>query len=255
LSVLDYFRKKKDPAIVAAKEESEDDQGQIFSLEETVHTLSEEEISQKQNKSRLLPHHQRLMNGQVHHPEPIFWTHHTVLYKKKTFGKYGEASGINPGLLWPTRKELKRQKEYEDVCNPFTFQEMVHNRRELRAAEEKAYADREREVDEKMKLLDKFKTELLNKQKAKEQEQKDAKDRREKLMEEVRRHFGFTVDSRDERFQELLAKKEKEQRKAMKEARKMEKQQKVLDKMESSTSSSSKSKPAKEKSKADDDDD
>lgn len=34
---------------------------------------------------------------------------------------------------------------------------------------------REREVDEKMKLLDKFKTELLNKQKAKDLEQKDAK--------------------------------------------------------------------------------
>lgn len=165
LSVLDYFRKKKDPAIVAAKEESEDDQGQIFSLEETVHTLSEEDIRQKQNKSRLLPHHQRLMNGQVPHPEPIFWTHHTVLYKKRTYGKYGEASGINPGLLWPTRKELKRQKEYEgktilygkhkiisrvlnyhllfsDVCNPFTFQEMVHKNRELRAAEEKAFEDR-----------------------------------------------------------------------------------------------------------------
>lgn len=70
-------------------------------------------------------------------------------------------------------------------------------------------------------------------------------------MEEVRRHFGFKVDSRDERFQELLAKKEKEQRKAMKEARKMEKQQKVLNKMEIS---STKPKTAKEKPAADDDD-
>lgn len=57
-------------------------------------------------------------------------------------------------------------------------------------------------------------------------------------MEEVRRHFGFTVDSRDERFQEMLAKKEKEQRKAMKEAKKLEKQQKMLDKLEAESSKS-----------------
>lgn len=51
-------------------------------------------------------------------------------------------------------------------------------------------------------------------------------------MEEVRRHFGYTVDPRDEKFQELLAKKEKEQRKNLKEARKQEKQQKILTKLE-----------------------
>jgi len=56
-------------------------------------------------------------------------------------------------------------------------------------------------------------------------------DRKEKLMEEVRRHFGYTVDPKDERFQEMLEKKEKEQRKAMKEARKLDKQRKVLEKL------------------------
>jgi hypothetical protein len=51
-------------------------------------------------------------------------------------------------------------------------------------------------------------------------------------MEEVRRHFGYTVDPKDERFQEMLAKKEKEQKKAMKEARKLEKQKRTLDRLQ-----------------------
>lgn len=50
-------------------------------------------------------------------------------------------------------------------------------------------------------------------------------------MEEVRRHFGYTVDVRDERFQELLQKKEKAQKKAMKEAKKLERQKAILNKM------------------------
>lgn len=56
--------------------------------------------------------------------------------------------------------------------------------------------------------------------------------RREKLMEDVRRHFGYSVDPREERFQEMLAKKEKEQKKSMKEARKLEKQKRILEKLE-----------------------
>lgn len=74
-------------------------------------------------------------------------------------------------------------------------------------------------------------------------------------MEDVRRHFGYTVDSRDEKFQELLAKKEKEQRKAMKEARKIEKQQRLLDKISQSDSNSKeKTKPIKPKQLDNDDD-
>lgn len=77
--------------------------------------------------------------------------------------------------------------------------------------------------------------------------------RREKLMEEVRRHFGYTVDTRDERFQELLAQKEKEQKKKMKEARKLVKEQRQLEKLEAKTSST-KSQETIAKSNVTDDD-
>lgn len=47
-------------------------------------------------------------------------------------------------------------------------------------------------------------------------------------MEDVRRHFGFKIDPRDERFKELLEQKEKEERKKAKEARKKARQELVL---------------------------
>lgn len=50
-------------------------------------------------------------------------------------------------------------------------------------------------------------------------------------MEEVRAHFGYTVDPKDEKFQQLLEKKEKEQKKAMKEARRKAQEQKIMEKL------------------------
>lgn len=56
-------------------------------------------------------------------------------------------------------------------------------------------------------------------------------EKRQRLIEEVRAHFGFTVDPKDDRFKELLDKKEKEQKKADKEARKKAREEQLLTKM------------------------
>jgi hypothetical protein len=52
------------------------------------------------------------------------------------------------------------------------------------------------------------------------------------LVEEVRRHFGFKIDPRDDRFKELLEQKEREERKKAKEAKKKAKQQLVMARLE-----------------------
>lgn len=45
------------------------------------------------------------------------------------------------------------------------------------------------------------------------------------------RHFGFKVDSRDERFKEMLEMKEREDKKRQKEAKRKLKEAKVMEKM------------------------
>lgn len=57
-------------------------------------------------------------------------------------------------------------------------------------------------------------------------------DKKERLVEEVRRHFGFKLDSRDERFQEMLVKREKEQKKQEKLARKEAKEKVMIAKLQ-----------------------
>lgn len=54
-----------------------------------------------------------------------------------------------------------------------------------------------------------------------------AKKRKDRLVEEVRRHFGFKISLHDERFKEMLEKKEKEEKKQRKEAWKQAKKEKL----------------------------
>jgi hypothetical protein len=56
-------------------------------------------------------------------------------------------------------------------------------------------------------------------------------ERKERLIEEVRMHFGYTVDPRDEKFKEMLEKKEKEQKKAMKEAKRKARDENLVNKL------------------------
>lgn len=48
----------------------------------------------------------------------------------------------------------------------------------------------------------------------------------------MRRHFGFKIDPRDDRFKELLEQKEKEERKKAKEAKKKARQELVTARLE-----------------------
>lgn len=51
------------------------------------------------------------------------------------------------------------------------------------------------------------------------------------MIEEVRKHFGYTIDPRDDRFKELLEQKEKAQRKALKEGKRLDKESKLMAKI------------------------
>jgi len=196
--------------------------------EEKSPELTEEEILAKRNKSGLSPAHYRMANGQMPYTSPQLFIHRTVKYQRKMYAIHGEKSGIPPGLQWPDYEDLQSRLEYESVAYPFTFQEMVDIIKEKRRQEKEAIVKRAAEVEEKMATLEKMKAELLKKKEAKDKEFELAQERREQLIEEVRRHFGYKVDPREERFQELLEKKEKEQRKAMKETRKQEREQKMM---------------------------
>lgn len=90
------------------------------------------------------------------------------------------------------------------------------------------YACRETEIMEKLAKMNQWTAELNAKIAKKEAALRTAKLQKERLMEEVRRHFGFKISPNDERFKEMLAQKEKEEKKKKKEAKKQARLEKFL---------------------------
>ncbi|XP_056633288.1 growth arrest and DNA damage-inducible proteins-interacting protein 1 [Diorhabda sublineata] len=190
--------------------------------------LREEKIEQSRNKSRLREQDRNILLNKNPYPEPKFFHHGSLKYLRRTYGRYGEASGINPSLCWPIKEELDDAKEYEKLKYPSTIPDMIMQAKKLRKAKEENVAARQREIVKKMEKLEYWKQDLFDRIAKKEAEAKSAKERKERLVEEVKRHFGYAVDPKDDKFKEMLEKKEKEQKKAMKAEKRKQKEAKMM---------------------------
>lgn len=90
------------------------------------------------------------------------------------------------------------------------------------------YVRREAELAGKIAKMDQWTADLNARVAKKEAELEAARLRKEHLVEEVRKHFGFKISLTDERFKMLLAQKEKEDKKKKKEAKKKAKMEKLM---------------------------
>uniref|UniRef100_A0A1B0CJY1 Large ribosomal subunit protein mL64 n=1 Tax=Lutzomyia longipalpis TaxID=7200 RepID=A0A1B0CJY1_LUTLO len=185
----------------------------------------------KRNKSRLLPQHRNLLSGRRPYTESQSWVHETLKYQRGLFGKYGLESGVDPRICFPTAAERAEKEEYNRVAYPYTIAEMRERIEAEEAAKEEKIRQREEDVAAKLTKLEKWSQEFRDRVAKAEAEARAAKEKRERLVEEVRRHFGFKLDARDERFKELLAQKEKEDKKKQKEARKKAREEKTIAKL------------------------
>ncbi|KAF2901031.1 hypothetical protein ILUMI_05171 [Ignelater luminosus] len=225
LSYKPIIRRKSDAAINIEKLEQENALANVID-EELIN--KEAEIEHKRNKSRLRDHDRNFLFERMPYKEPQLWTHGTLKYTRKMYGRYGEASGVNQSLCWPTKQELADKIEYEHVAYPQSILKMVEEAKIKRAEKEKRIQTRQQDIIKKMEKLEQWKKDLKNKIQKKESEALAAKESKERLVEEVRRHFGYRVDPRDDKFKEMLEKKEKEQKKAMKEAKKKAKEERMI---------------------------
>lgn len=191
----------------------------------------EDLIEQKRNKSRLKEKHYK-----VHHRlAPRLTEDEEIVeplkYQRKLYGVYGAASGINVAKLWPSKEELELEKEYEKVARPYTVQEMISMARKAKEEEEEARQQRQADLKRKMAKLEGWKKEVRDRIQKQEREAQLAKEKKEKLIEEVRQIIGFQIDPKDERFKEALEKKEQEEKKAKKAAKKLKSQQRLIDRL------------------------
>lgn len=192
----------------------------------------ERNIERSRNKSRLLPQHRNMLNELRPYDEPQSWIHNTVKYNRMQFGRLGLASGVDPRLCFATAAERATRDAYERVAHPHTLQQMIAQSRAERDAERRAVGEREEQIAKKLAKLDQWVGELNAKVAKREADAQAARDRKDRLVEEVRRQFGFKMDARDDRFKDLLAAKEKEDKKRQKEEKRKQKDDRMLAKLQ-----------------------
>lgn len=194
----------------------------------TENTISEKEVERIRDKSRLNSGHRNLVNGRLPYAGPVHRYHNTVKYKRRMFGRYGESSNVYPGMAWPTAEDLHDQLEYEQVAYPLTIKEMQQKALERLEADHREIQMRQQKIDENMKKLNGWLKEVRDKAEKKVLEAQLIKEKKEKLIEEVKKHFGYKIDPKDERFKEMLVKREKEEKKKAREEKKKVREEKLL---------------------------
>ncbi|XP_065359551.1 large ribosomal subunit protein mL64 [Calliphora vicina] len=183
------------------------------------------------NKSGLLKQHQNMLHNKGPYKEPNSWIHLTEKYQRKVFGRYGSDSGVSPRICFNTNTNNISKARYEELAEPETIQSMIEKYKFQQKCEVDEILKREDEINKKLEKLELWKQELNSRILKKEADAFAAKEKRERLIEEVRRHFGYKVDPRDERFKEVLEQKEREDKKKQKEAKRKAKEQKLMSKL------------------------
>lgn len=169
------------------------------------------EIEKKRNKSRLNPHHRNILFGKKPYNEAQDWYHSTVRYKKRMLGRYGlSALDVTPGVLWPTQAEVADVKEYERVAYPRTIQEEMEIIKANEQRKKEVIEKREAELAIKAAKNEQWIKDLHEKIEEKQRLMDQAKERRIKIIDEIRREQQLSfVDIRDPKIQALLEEKEK----------------------------------------------
>lgn len=196
----------------------------------------QEDLARKRNKSRLNPQHRNMLMGLRPYDEAMSWHHYKVKYKKHMLGRYGlKGIDVPAGCAWPTRREIKDAKEYERVAFPLSLQERWKELEEKKQRKVDRIKAREDQLFERVTKMNEWTAELKAKIAKKEAELEAARLRKARIVEEVRRHFGFKISPHDERFKEMLAQKEKEEKKKKKEAKKQARMDKLTGMVQEAT--------------------
>lgn len=257
LAVANYSKasdtKMGDDEVWDENEEEKKELANIFGVEIDAEVRARE-IERMRNKSRLNTTHRcKLYNKPV--PDEDYQWDKTVYYVRKQFGRFGSASGVDPRLCFETPEEAADKREYERVAYYYTVQSAMEANRQTKIEKAAALKAREDKIASNLGKLDKWIEDMNARMAKKEQLAREAKEKRERIMEEVRQHFGFKIDFRDARFQALIEEKEKEQKKAKKQERKKKQETVLMERLKEQAKELTQKKTVKKDADNDGDDD
>ena len=190
--------------------------------------LSDHQVLAIRDKSKLPLSVRGELSGIPHLPRKFTeLRHYNRKFVRSYFAKYGEASGIKPGVCWPSQSELEFKIKFEETFYP-TINEMLVRKRKEREEKEKFTAQERQKIMDNLKKLPAIKAEFMRKYNEKLTAEAEEGLKREKQIQEVREYLGYDVAQGDTRFQEALLKMEEEKKSVEKASKKHEKQARIM---------------------------
>ncbi|CAB4069854.1 unnamed protein product [Lepeophtheirus salmonis] len=190
-----------------------------------------EDFKRLRNVSKISASHRRQIEGK--HPlqgilYPMESHHKSQAYRANMFGKYGESTGIDPGICWPTPQDLQEKQEYEKVFydNKDLFIIMKEQSEKEAAVEEKERR-REEEILKNIKNMDKSLLEWKNRINMRNKQAEKERIRKLAILKELRQEYGYEVDPDIPSHASKIAEKEAEYLQKEKEAKKAKKNAKM----------------------------
>ncbi|KAK8766927.1 hypothetical protein V5799_006296 [Amblyomma americanum] len=201
----------------------------ITSTSTAVRTLSKEEIDRKRDVSRLAPR-VYARGVKLEYTSPTMEFEYNINNMRKDYARFGSATGINPGIMWPSKEELQDIVYIENKFYP-TLQQLFDEDRAKQEAEVEARRLREEEIERNMEKLASARIAMLEREAERTAKADEERLQREQMILEVREYIGYNVEPSDPKFKEVMEMKEEERKKAQKEARKKAKQERMLAKL------------------------
>ncbi|XP_005994205.1 large ribosomal subunit protein mL64 [Latimeria chalumnae] len=150
----------------------------------------------------------------------------TPQYDAKLFGRYGEASRVDPALLWPDPEQLQEMEAEEREWFP-SLQEMQKNITAQEKELKKKQLAREKLIAANMAKMPQMVEKWRREKRELKRKQREDKAKRDRLVAEARERFGYSIDPRSPKFQEMVKDLEKEEKKKQKLLRKLVKEEEM----------------------------
>ncbi|XP_064172560.1 large ribosomal subunit protein mL64 [Anguilla rostrata] len=139
----------------------------------------------------------------------------TTKYDRKLFGRYGSASGVDMAKLWPGPDELEALIAEEKEWHP-PLEQILSNVTAKENEKAKKRLAREKLIATNMANMPKMVADWRRESREEKLKKKEEKARRDLLLAEARARYGYALDPRSAKFQEMLKEIEKEEAKKRK---------------------------------------
>ncbi|XP_051897831.1 growth arrest and DNA damage-inducible proteins-interacting protein 1 [Pristis pectinata] len=134
--------------------------------------------------------------------------------ERRRFAAAGAASGVPAAALWPGPGELSLLRDRER--GEPGLQQMWSSVRDREAERRQRERYRQKLIAANMAKMPKMVEEWRREKREAKVKQREEKAKRERLLAEARERFGYSIDPRNSKFQEMVKELEKEEKKQQK---------------------------------------